>query len=80
MDSGDPWDPNPTTVDNVMKMLKCIHRVLKPEGVFVSITFGQVREIYQQSSVSEFFWFFHLSVWSEDISSTYLQYINLRIT
>ena len=42
MDSGDPWDPNPTTVDNVMKMLKCIHRVLKPEGVFVSITFGQV--------------------------------------
>jgi ubiquinone/menaquinone biosynthesis C-methylase UbiE len=67
VDSGDPWDPNPTTVDNVMKMLKCIHRVLKPEGVFVSITFGQVREIYRQFSVSEFFWFFHLSVWSEDI-------------
>lgn len=28
-----------------MKMLECIHRVLKPEGIFVSITFGQVREI-----------------------------------
>ncbi|KAL6848847.1 hypothetical protein ACP4OV_021430 [Aristida adscensionis] len=37
----DPWNPNPTTVDNVMKMLEDIHRVLKPEGVFVSITFGQ---------------------------------------
>ncbi|KAL6654811.1 hypothetical protein ACP70R_008276 [Stipagrostis hirtigluma subsp. patula] len=38
---GDPWNPNPTTVNNVMKMLEGIHRVLKPEGVFVSITFGQ---------------------------------------
>jgi ubiquinone/menaquinone biosynthesis C-methylase UbiE len=45
VDSGDPWNPNPTTVNNVMKMLECIHRVLKPEGIFVSITFGQVREI-----------------------------------
>ncbi|KAK3120303.1 hypothetical protein QOZ80_9AG0685390 [Eleusine coracana subsp. coracana] len=41
VDSGDPWNPNPTTVDNVMKMLEGIHRVLKPEGVFISITFGQ---------------------------------------
>ncbi|PUZ45230.1 hypothetical protein GQ55_8G205200 [Panicum hallii var. hallii] len=41
VDSGDPWNPNPTTVNNVMKMLECIHRVLKPEGIFVSITFGQ---------------------------------------
>lgn len=64
MDSGDPWDPNPTTVNNVMEMLKGIHRVLKPEGVFVSITFGQVREIYHQSSVSEF-------------SFIYLQYVNV---
>lgn len=45
MDSGDPWNPNPTTVDNVMKMLEGIHKVLKPEGIFVSITFGQVIEI-----------------------------------
>ncbi|KAL6896757.1 hypothetical protein ACP4OV_007329 [Aristida adscensionis] len=29
---GDPWNPNPTTVNNVMKMLEGIHRVLKPEG------------------------------------------------
>ncbi|BAT14458.1 Os11g0557700, partial [Oryza sativa Japonica Group] len=41
VDSGDPWNPNPTTVDNVMKMLEGIHKVLKPEGIFVSITFGQ---------------------------------------
>ena len=45
MDNGDPWNPKPTTVNNVMKMLECMHRVLKPEGIFVSITFGQVREI-----------------------------------
>ena len=43
VDSGDPWNPKPTTVNNVMKMLECMHRVLKPEGIFVSITFGQVR-------------------------------------
>ncbi|XP_062183459.1 uncharacterized protein LOC133887497 isoform X2 [Phragmites australis] len=41
VDSGDPWNPNPATVTNVMKMLEGIHRVLKPAGVFVSITFGQ---------------------------------------
>ncbi|KAL6909978.1 hypothetical protein ACP4OV_001236 [Aristida adscensionis] len=32
VDSGDPWNPNPTTVNNFMKMLEGIHRVLKPEG------------------------------------------------
>ncbi|CAM0879105.1 unnamed protein product [Alopecurus aequalis] len=41
VDSGDPWNPNPTTVDNVMKMLEGIHKVLKPDGIFVSVTFGQ---------------------------------------
>jgi EEF1A lysine methyltransferase 4 len=57
VDSGDPWDPNPTTVENVMKMLNGIHRVLKPEGIFVSIAFGQVREIYQQSFFQSSFGF-----------------------
>lgn len=42
MDSGDPWNPHPATVEKVMKMLHEIHRVLKPEGIFISITFGQV--------------------------------------
>lgn len=42
MDSGSPLNPNRTTVDNVMKMLEGIHKALRPEGIFVSITFGQV--------------------------------------
>ncbi|XP_072990887.1 uncharacterized protein [Typha latifolia] len=41
VDSGDPWNPNPSTVDKVMKMLECVHKVLKPEGTFISISFGQ---------------------------------------
>lgn len=42
MDSGDPWNPRPATVTKVMKMLEGIHRVLKPDGVYISISFGQV--------------------------------------
>ncbi|XP_063935953.1 uncharacterized protein LOC108225365 isoform X2 [Daucus carota subsp. sativus] len=41
VDSGDPWNPRPATLDKVMAMLKGVHRVLKPDGVFISITFGQ---------------------------------------
>lgn len=41
VDSGDPWNPNPETVSKVMAMLQGIHRVLKPDGVFISISFGQ---------------------------------------
>ena len=33
VDSGDPWNPHPATVEKVMKMLHEIHRVLKPEGI-----------------------------------------------
>lgn len=44
VDSGDPWNPEPVTVSNVMAMLEGVHRVLKPHGVFISITFGQVEE------------------------------------
>lgn len=28
-------------VSKVMKMLKCVHRILKPDGIFISISFGQ---------------------------------------
>lgn len=42
VDSGDPWNPRPETVSKVMAMLQQVHRVLKPDGIFVSITFGQV--------------------------------------
>ncbi|KAL7118858.1 hypothetical protein ACP275_02G027000 [Erythranthe tilingii] len=41
VDSGDPWNPEPVTVSRVMAMLEGIHRVLKPHGIFISITFGQ---------------------------------------
>ncbi|KAG6410749.1 hypothetical protein SASPL_128817 [Salvia splendens] len=41
VDSGDPWNPEPETVSRVMAMLEGIHRVLKPNGIFISITFGQ---------------------------------------
>ncbi|KAG8368282.1 hypothetical protein BUALT_Bualt15G0029000 [Buddleja alternifolia] len=41
VDSGDPWDPEPVTVSKVMAMLEGVHRVLKPDGIFISITFGQ---------------------------------------
>ncbi|XP_010906905.2 uncharacterized protein [Elaeis guineensis] len=38
---GDPWNPHPATVEKVMKMLEGVYKVLKPEGTFVSISFGQ---------------------------------------
>ncbi|KAE9447293.1 hypothetical protein C3L33_20863, partial [Rhododendron williamsianum] len=42
VDSGDPWNPQPATVSRAMAMLQGVHRVLKPDGIFISITFGQV--------------------------------------
>ncbi|KAI4295568.1 hypothetical protein L6164_035602 [Bauhinia variegata] len=41
VDSGDPWNPRPETMSKVMAMLKGVHRVLKSNGTFISITFGQ---------------------------------------
>ncbi|KAK9691137.1 hypothetical protein RND81_09G178200 [Saponaria officinalis] len=41
VDSGDPWNPQAETVRKVMAMLHGIHRVLKPDGIFISISFGQ---------------------------------------
>ncbi|KAA3463537.1 methyltransferase-like protein 13 [Gossypium australe] len=41
VDSGDPWNPQPTTISKVMAMLEGVHKVLKPNGIFISITFGQ---------------------------------------
>jgi spermidine synthase len=54
VDSGDPWDPNPENVSKVMKMLEGIHKILKPDGVYISISFGQVK----LTSSSFFFSFF----------------------
>ncbi|EOA17275.1 hypothetical protein CARUB_v10005548mg [Capsella rubella] len=41
VDAGDPWNPRPETVSKVMATLDGVHRVLKPDGIFISITFGQ---------------------------------------
>ncbi|KAG6515085.1 hypothetical protein ZIOFF_025468 [Zingiber officinale] len=41
VNSGDPWNPHPETINKVMKMLEDVHSVLKSEGVFISISFGQ---------------------------------------
>ncbi|XP_074320912.1 uncharacterized protein LOC141657539 isoform X4 [Silene latifolia] len=41
VDSGDPWNPQAETVKKVMAMLQGVHRVLKPDGIFISISFGQ---------------------------------------
>lgn len=45
MDSGDPWNPKPEVVKKAMAMLRGVHRVLKSDGIFISIAFGQVRDI-----------------------------------
>lgn len=42
VDAGDPWNPHQETVNKVMATLDGVHRVLKPDGIFISITFGQV--------------------------------------
>ncbi|KAJ4836070.1 hypothetical protein Tsubulata_008975 [Turnera subulata] len=41
VNSGDPWNPRPATVSKVMAMLSGVHRILKPDGIFISISFGQ---------------------------------------
>ncbi|XP_074562872.1 uncharacterized protein LOC141819475 isoform X2 [Curcuma longa] len=41
VNSGDPWNPHPETLNKVMKMLEGVHSILNPEGIFISISFGQ---------------------------------------
>lgn len=41
VNSGDPWNPRPETVAQVKAMLEGVHRVLKLDGIFISISFGQ---------------------------------------
>ena len=55
VDSGDPWNPQPATVKKVMAMLEGVHRVLKPGGTFISISFGQVCVLIYFLSVFFFF-------------------------
>ncbi|GAB4853937.1 hypothetical protein Ancab_018146 [Ancistrocladus abbreviatus] len=56
VDSGDPWDPRPATVGKVMAMLRCVHKVLKPDGIFISISFGQPHFRRPLFEAPEFTW------------------------
>lgn len=56
VDSGDPWNPRPATVNKVMTMLQGIHRVLKSDGIFISITFGQPHFRRPLFEATEFTW------------------------
>ncbi|CAI9104452.1 OLC1v1003121C1 [Oldenlandia corymbosa var. corymbosa] len=56
VDSGDPWNPRSETVNNVMAMLRQVHRVLRPNGIFISITFGQPHFRRPFFNKSEFTW------------------------
>lgn len=58
VDSGDPWKPRSETLSKVMKMLESVHKVLKPEGAFISISFGQVISSVAHSIAFVHFLFF----------------------
>lgn len=55
-DSGDPWNPKPETVNKAMSMLQGVHRVLKPDGIFISIAFGQPHFRRPLFNAPEFTW------------------------
>ncbi|XAR72844.1 Endothelin-converting enzyme 1 [Bertholletia excelsa] len=56
VDSGDPWNPRPETLSKVMAMLQGVHRVLKQDGTFISITFGQPHFRRPLFNAPEFSW------------------------
>ncbi|KAF4352378.1 hypothetical protein F8388_016657 [Cannabis sativa] len=58
VDSGDPWNPKPASVTKVMKMLEGVHRVLKQDGIFISISFGQPHFRRPFLNAPEFTWSF----------------------
>ncbi|KAF3786605.1 hypothetical protein EJ110_NYTH25193 [Nymphaea thermarum] len=56
VDSGDPWNPSPSTVKKVIAMLKCVHRVLRQDGTYISISFGQPHFRRPLFEMEEFTW------------------------
>ncbi|CAH1451073.1 unnamed protein product [Lactuca virosa] len=56
VDSGDPWNPKPEVVKKAMAMLRGVHRVLKRDGIFISIAFGQPHFRRPLFNSSEFTW------------------------
>ncbi|CAN0899218.1 EEF1A lysine methyltransferase 4 [Linum grandiflorum] len=65
VNSGDPWKPKPETVSQVRTMLEGVHRVLKQDGIFISISFGQPhfrRPLFQSPG---FTWSFEWSTFGD---------------
>ncbi|KAG7011687.1 Protein TIC 62, chloroplastic [Cucurbita argyrosperma subsp. argyrosperma] len=65
VDGGDPWNPQPSTRSKVMAMLEGVHRVLKKDGIFVSITFGQPHFRRPLFNAPEFTWSFECSTFGD---------------
>ncbi|XP_057964242.1 uncharacterized protein LOC131155253 isoform X2 [Malania oleifera] len=65
VDSGDPWSPQPATVAKVMAVLQGVHRVLKPDGIFISISFGQPHFRRPLFVAPEFTWSFEWSTFGD---------------
>ncbi|RVX12147.1 hypothetical protein CK203_010733 [Vitis vinifera] len=65
VDSGDPWNPLPETVNKAMATLQGVHRVLKPDGVFISISFGQPHFRRPLFEAPDFTWSFEWSTFGD---------------
>lgn len=65
VDSGDPWNPRSETVNKVMTMLEGVHRVLKPHGTFISISFGQPHFRRPLFEAPQFTWSFEWSTFGD---------------
>ncbi|XP_078430533.1 S-adenosyl-L-methionine-dependent methyltransferases superfamily protein [Wolffia australiana] len=66
VDCGDPWNPRPSMVEKVMAMLKGVQRVLKPDGIFISISFGQPHFRRRFFEDPEFTWSFEYETFGEE--------------
>ncbi|CAA6657719.1 unnamed protein product [Spirodela intermedia] len=66
VDSGDPWNPRLETVDKVKAMLEGVHRVLKPNGTFISISFGQPHFRRRFFEDPELTWSFEYETFGEE--------------
>ncbi|PWA91036.1 S-adenosyl-L-methionine-dependent methyltransferases superfamily protein [Artemisia annua] len=65
VDSGDPWNPRLEAVNKAMAMLQGVHRVLKPNGIFISIAFGQPHFRRPLFNAPEFTWSIEYSTFGD---------------
>ncbi|GJU90968.1 methyltransferase-like protein 13, partial [Tanacetum coccineum] len=65
VDSGDPWNPRPEAVNRAMAMLQGAHRVLKPDGIFISVAFGQPHFRRPLFNAPEFTWSIEYSTFGD---------------